>query len=354
MVIQEFGLVQFRNYQDLFVEFSNRINFFIGRNGQGKTNLAEGIYYLAHLSSFRTRRLGELLRSGAPRGYIQGAVTRDDFPLKARIELSRQGRRVWLDEEAIARTSRYISEFYVFLFNPERLYGYRQQPAERRALFNRYLAFIDAGYLNTVKGYRVVLAQKNRLLKNGEKSSLPDWNKLFVQKSYDIILERAESVSAINQHLAGIFHQLTGRQERLRLVYLPSLRGDAAEGARVLERVAERERLVGHALYGPHRDDFRLEFAGSGSEELFSQGEYRAAWLALQMAMSRLMTERMRFRPVWILDDLFSELDQGVCGRVLDVLAAGTNQVFITTTELPRHLRLPEGRIMEIESGRVA
>ena len=98
MVIREFGAIQFRNYRELFVNFSDRIILFIGDNGQGKTNLAEAIYFLSHLSSFRTHRLEPLLAFGESTAWLQGTVIKRDMETKARVEIARKGRRAWLDD----------------------------------------------------------------------------------------------------------------------------------------------------------------------------------------------------------------------------------------------------------------
>ncbi|HKI97464.1 MAG TPA: DNA replication and repair protein RecF [bacterium] len=352
MVIREFGAIHFRNYRELFVNFSEGINLFIGDNGQGKTNLAEAIYFLSHLGSFRTHRLDPLLTFGEAASWLQGTVLKPDFETKARVEITRRGRRVWLDDQPVATLSAYAALFYAVLFNPDSLYSYRHYPAARRAEFDRFLSFLDPDYLEALRNFRTIQMQKNGLLKGGDLSSLPDWNHLFIEKASGIIKRRAALLERLNGELPALFALLTGRDEALRLVYEPSLTGNPAQDEATLARVTEQERLAGHAMYGPHRDDVQLVL-DQRKESYFSQGEYRVSLLALKLALNGLLSERRGSHPVIILDDLFSELDASVQGRLLEYLKSMPNQIFITTTQVPPTLQIPGVQIMEIREGRI-
>jgi DNA replication and repair protein RecF len=359
MVIEEFSALGFRNLEELRIGFSSGINVIHGANGQGKTNLVEGLYFLNHLDSFRTHNLGALIAQGAPQGFIQGIVSTDDIRRKARVELTRRGRRVWVDEQPVPKLSAYVSSFFALVFNPDSLYLFRHVPAERRWLVNRVLSFWDPRYLAALRELRVVHAQKNQLLKRGETSSLPAWNQLLADKSHAIVTERAAFAGRVNSLLAETFSRLTGRDEALRLEYEPSLAGEPAEMVQALERAREQELRAGHALLGPHRDGLRLALGQRGDspgrpDTLFSQGEYRAALLAFQMALGRLLEDGRGFRPVLILDDAFSELDDAIRARLYDGLARLANQMFITTTETLQPLHAAGARIMEIRAGRIA
>lgn len=354
MVIREFGAIHFRNYEELFVVFSERINLFMGDNGQGKTNLAEGIYVLSHLSSFRSHRLEPLVMFDAPTAWLQGTVVRDALETKARVEITRRGRRAWLDEQPVATLSHYAAQFYAVLFNPDNVYSYRNHPAARRTEFDRFLSFTDKDYLEAIRAYRTVLVQKNGLLKSNDLSSLPDWNHLLIERASGIIEKRAALMKRLNGALPGWFARLTGRQEALLLDYEPSLSGDVEQDAATLTRAREAERQAGHALHGPHRDDVQFVLDPGRKERYFSQGEYRVSLLALKMAFNELLASERGFHPVIILDDVCSELDPGVQERLLGCLQDLPNQVFLTTTQLPAILQIPGAQIMEIRQGRIA
>ena len=122
---------------------------------------------------------------------------------------------------------------------------------------------------------------------------------------------------------------------------------------RLLEKAADQEIRMGHALHGPHRDDFRLILGEDRKDEFFSQGEYRISLLALKLAINLVMTRRMGFHPVLILDDLFSELDGTVRSNLRAYLFEIENQIFITSTDHGEAKGFPDARVMEIREGRV-
>ncbi|HEX7927249.1 MAG TPA: DNA replication and repair protein RecF [bacterium] len=359
MVVRELSALSFRNFKELRVSFSDGINVLVGKNGQGKTNVVEAIYFLNHLDSFRTHQLGELVAQGQPLGQIQGILNTQESDKKVRVEISRRGRKVQVNEAAVPKLSAYVADYFALVFNPDHLYLFRHVPAERRWLLNRYLSFADSAYLNALREFRVVHAQKNQLLKRGELSSLPAWNQLFAERSHAILGDRSAFATRVNPLLSEAFSLLTGRTDVLQLEMHASLTGTVPEMVEILARARESEGRMGHALHGPHRDDVRLKLGepGAGStrrDALFSQGEYRAALLALQLALGRLLEAERGFRPVLILDDVFSELDASVRERLLQYLPRLANQMFITTTEWTEPMHVPGARIMEIQAGRVA
>lgn len=237
------------------------------------------------------------------------------------------------------------------VFSPDHLYLFRHAPSERRWLVNRYLSFVSPTYLKALREFRQVHAQKNQLLRHGELSSLPAWNRLFAERSNAILTDRLAFSERIHPVLSEVFSLLTGRTEALGLELRPSLRGDVREMTDALARAREAELRAGHALLGPHRDDVRLILEGKGGDALFSQGEYRAALLALQLGLGRLMAAERGFHPVLILDDVFSELDAPIRERLLQYLARLPNQMFITTTDWIPTMHVPGARVMEIRSG---
>ena len=353
MVIDQLRLQNYRNYQKLDISFSKKINIFFGNNGQGKSNLAEGIYFLCHLDSFRTHRFHNLVQFGNDFSQIKASLSKQGFPYETRIEIQKKGRKVWLNGGAVNKLSEYATQFYAIAFNPDHLHAFRQISQERRNFLNRYFAFIDKPYLQQLRDFRTVHSQKNRLLKNGEFSSLKDWNVLFVEKSCDIIKRRRETLDEMNEYLPHMFHRLTGRPEQLMMTYHPGLPEDKDKAAALVERSMEREKRAGHALHGAHRDDFQMAMGADRPDEFFSQGEYRISLLALKLALGEILSKRAGFYPILILDDLFSELDVSVRQNLQNYLKEIPNQVFVTATEQLNGFEGTETRIMEIEAGQV-
>lgn len=362
MVIQELAAIDFRNYAQARVGFGEHINVLVGSNGQGKSNLAEAIYYLLHLDSFRTHDGNQLVRQGQGVAQLQGIVRPNDVADKVRVEISRQGRKVWWNEAPILKLSAYVNRTFALVFNPDTLYLYRHVPAERRLFYNRFLSFLDPNYVRELVLFRQVHAQKNGLLKQGDLAGLDAWNKLFAERSRAIMQHRAAFIEDLNGLLPELFSGLTGRSEILKLRYHASFKGNPEEFEQQLQEAREQEARLGYAVLGPHRDDYRMTMApleeAGGKDALrremqFSQGEYRGALLALTLALDRFLEQRKGFRPVLILDDAFSELDVRVRTAVASHLLGMSNQIFITTTERLEPFQAAGTRIMEIRAGQV-
>ena len=353
MVIHTFAATHFRNYKELRVTFSDDINFIVGDNGQGKTNLVEAIYFVNHLESFRTHRPKKLIHFEQPLSCLQAHFNCSDWVHQSRIELSRLGRKVWLNHSPVSRLSEYITRFYAVVFNPDSLHAFRYHPTVKRTFFNRFLSFLSGVFLREMRDFRSVHSQKNQLLKSREKSSLMDWNALFVEKSCGIICARQKMVERVNQILPDVFSCISGHKECLTLRYVPSLSADVLKSTEVLAKAAEQEFKLGYALYGPHRDEFGFQLGKTQLDDFFSQGEYRIALLALKLTANAIVVEQLGFYPILILDDLFSELDAKVRSNLRAYLSGLNNQVFITSTDQGEARDYPHAQIMEICGGRV-
>ena len=358
MVVRGLNLTGFRNYRTLSVKFSPTCNWITGSNAQGKTNLVEAIHYLCNLESFRTRKTTLLLNTESHITRLVGEVERNSVLHKIDIMVNKQGRRVFLDHKVFQRTSEYVLSFASLAFTPEGVSLFRNQPQERRRFFNRILSLLDSTHLADLQSYKEVLSQKNMLLKKQQREAeIKPWNELLARYGVSIIKKRQKFVAQINRTLSSVFQELTGREEALELQYEPALRNwDKGEGS-VLQEIESslgRERQYGHALVGPHRDDYRMQLGERRDREFFSQGEYRITYLSLKLCINSVLIENTGNHPVIILDDLFSELDQGVVNHTISTLEKMENQVFITSTMLPQggatqgeQIRITQGRILE-------
>ena len=353
MVIQSLDLRHFRNYTHLKADFSPGINWIYGKNGQGKTNLVEAIYYICNLESFRTRKNVHLLQSGHPQALVQAELKRIDVLHLIRIQVTSRGRQVFLDHSVYNKVSDYILSFLALTFTPEEVVLFRGSPQERRRFFNRIQAILEPSYFRTLQDYAQALSQKNAVLKLQQKEKLPLWNQMLARHAWIMMQKRKSFTESLNLHLADLFHALCGRKERLELLYQPSLVGqEETEHAiqETLEMATEKELRVGHSLLGPHRDDFQLMMDQKPDREFFSQGEFRITNLALKMTLNQLMFQMFKIHPVLIFDDLFSELDQTMNSRIMDYFSQLDNQVFITSTIPPE--RVKPGNTLQISQGK--
>ena len=354
MIIRNIEVSQFRNYSRCKADFSADLNWIYGANGQGKTNLVEAVHYLCNLESFRTKKPAQLLQENKSEAVIQAQLERQKVQHQVRIKVSKKGRQVVLDHSPSHRVSEYILSFMALSFTPEDVNLFRNVPQERRKFFNRIMTFVDPVYFKNLQDYTKIIAQKNSLLRQGLTDQIQLWNEMLAGSAIKIMQQRSNFVEQINLHLHELFMELSGRSEKLTLVYKTSLNStnmDEKNCLLQLEKSLPRDLQYGFAVLGPHRDEYHLLIDKKKDKDYFSQGEFRITNLSLKMTINRLLCERYKFYPVLIFDDLFSELDEEVIQQVLQFFIKLKNQIFITSTSEPSS-SLP-GKYFHIENGQL-
>ena len=354
MIIRNIEISQFRNYSRCTANLSPELNWIYGANGQGKTNLVEAVYYLCNLESFRTRKPSLLLQEDKFESVLQARIERQQVQHRVRINISKKGRQVFLDHSPFHRVSEYILSFMALAFTPEDVNLFRNVPHERRKFFNRIIAFIDPVYFKILQEFTKIIAQKNVLLRQGSTEQIPLWNEMLARSAIKLMQKRSNFVEQMNLHLHDLFMELSGRSEKLSLIYIPSLNSDnfdEKDCLQQLEKSLPRDMQYGYAVLGPHRDEYHLLMDEKKDKDFFSQGEFRITNLSLKMTINRLLCERYRFPPILIFDDLFSELDKEVIQHVLQFFIRLKNQIFITSTSEPSHSM--SGKLFHVVEGQL-
>ena len=353
MVIRELKIIQFRNYKTLETEFNNKLNWIQGDNGQGKTNLAEAIYYACNLDSFRTRNNKDLLKEGFKFSHILCRIEKLKVLHNIKITISRQGRSVFLNKSSFKKVSDYVMSFLALSLIPEEITIFRRSPSEKRRFFNRTQSIVDESFFKLLKDYNKTLAQKNAVLKKNDRKNLSLWNDLLAINALKIVKKRKNFSKEINKIMPKIFKQLSGRLEVLQIKYKPSITVAENEEAFVkeIENHTDKEFNIGFSTIGPHRDDFQLKLDYKDDRKFFSQGEFRLTNLALKLTINKLMYDISKIYPILILDDVFSELDSKKRSKIIDYLHMLNNQTFITSTNNPD--KNFSGKIFKISQGRI-
>ncbi|MCP4297259.1 MAG: DNA replication and repair protein RecF [Proteobacteria bacterium] len=356
MVINSIFLWNFRNYRSLELEFSSKINFIYGRNGQGKTNIIESIYYLTHLRSFRTNKINFLYRDEENSAQIKARLTKQTVSHQVSISLNDTHKKVFVDEKSLAFSSDYIKRYFSILFAPDLLAAFKEYPLERRGFFDRILTLIDRNYINYLKDFNRIKKQKNILLRDNRTQEIKIWNKLLSGTLPEITRLRRNLVESVNLSLTKVFKELTDRDDKLEIHYQCDLEDKVEEkkGSLLdfLNSKIEKEVTKGYSIYGPHKDDFWMTINGKRDRVFFSQGEYRISFLALQLVLNQMTKDALQFSPIILLDDIFSELDKRIYNRTLDYIASRDNQVFITSTAIPEEYK-KIGKGFEVEHGTI-
>ncbi len=355
MIVTRLELVDFRNYATAAFEFDHGITAVIGLNGQGKTNLAEALAYLATLDSFRGAPTEALIRVGADSAVVRATVLHPDGrEVLVELELSRHGRnRVQVNKQRLARTRDLLGVMRVTVFSPDDLALVKGAPAERRRFLDDTLVALALKYDALRLELDRILKQRNTLLKqaNGRldedsEITLDVWDAKFAELGDKFGIARATLVARLAPMVMEAYEQLADRPSAVELRYEPPWRHRGL-GASLAE--ARRDDLRrGQSTVGPHRDDVELFIGGLPARTHASQGEQRTLALALRLAAHRMVADKVGSAPVLVLDDVLSELDPQRSAALLHHLPAG--QVVLTTAGVLPEAAHPDA-IVRIDSG---
>ena len=356
MIISHLELVDFRNYVTGSFELDAGTTVIIGDNGQGKTNLAESLAFLATLNSFRSAPTDALVRVGASQAIIRATVLDDTDGRESlvEIELATAGRnRVQVNRQRLQRVRDLLGTVRVTVFSPDDLILVKGSPGDRRRFLDDTLVALAVKYDSVRLEIDRIVRQRNTLLKQAGgrltddiEVTLEVWDSKFAEIADQFGYARATLVARLAPMVQAAYEQLAGTPTAIDLHYEPAWRTNGLSAALLEARATDLRRGV--STVGPHRDELSLSIAGLPSRTHASQGEQRTLALALRLAGHRLVTERTGSAPVLVLDDVLSELDDHRATALLEHLPSG--QVIITTaSELPPAARADH--LLRIDGG---
>jgi DNA replication and repair protein RecF len=362
MLLAAIEATNFRNLSGK-IEWGPRLNIIYGNNGQGKTNWLEAIYLLARTKSFRTQRLHEAIKFDEQLAVVRGTITTGlNLERDLQVSLHDNSKTIFVNSKR-ETLARYLTQLQVFSFTASDLEVVRGMPEARRRFLDRGIASLKPAYLKTIADYGKVIKQKNRVLQLANENELgPDriedllapWNEQLVRLGVVIHQARGEYVAGLN---AALERQLFDRRD-ITTRYVSSLenKGDLYDYESLLRsRIALRlaaEVTAGHALIGPHRDDLEVLLDGREIRIYGSSGQQRSTLLLLDLAAISLYNSTANDHPVFVIDDVDAELDEGRIKRLLEYLENRT-QTFITTSKRS-HVEgfFSRANVYEIEDGR--
>ena len=339
MQIKSLKLSNFRNYKQLFLTFSNN-NIIYGKNGMGKTNLVEAIYLLAITKTFRSTNERIVIKENEDFTKVIGVVF-DDIDREYQIILSKDGKRVKIDNNIVKKISDYISKVKVILFNPNDLQIIKDSPSVRRKLINISIAELDNLYLKLLNDYNKLLKQRNAYLKTMYVNSNHDSNYLVIitERLVDLGIKihdfRQNYLDNINCLIGDVYAKIS-TLNGLKIEYISSF--NYIEKNDILKKYndyQEKDMLFGTTRFGIHHDDIRFKLGERDLKEYGSEGQQKNAIIAYKLAEIQVFRKLKGKIPIFILDDLFSELDIEKINNILNLLDNSV-QTFITTTEIDK------------------
>ena len=349
MAISRISLRGFRNLRPADIEFAAEANYLFGPNGAGKTNLLEAVHFLAIGRSFRRSGDREMLGFGAE---LLAAAGSDEEGRDGEIRFDGREKRVLLDGARLERLSDYLGWLPVVVLLLDDVELVRGAPSMRRGFLDMAIAKTDREYIGLLNAYRRALVQRNRLLvQGGDEKSHAAWEEELVRTGVPVFERRRPVAERLMASAADYFDELRG--EKASFVHRTSIEGgdDIAAGFRQ-KLAATRSRSVelGYTLVGPHRDDVRIRFEeGDRDMRRFgSVGEQRLAAVALRLAEADLLLGSGRQRPVFLLDEITSELDPDRSGRVLDLVRSKGQVLYAAARRFDN-----DGKEFRVEAGQV-
>lgn len=345
MRVRRLVLEDFRSYDRAEIDLAPGITALVGPNGSGKTNLLEAIHLLARGDSPRARDDAELVRWGATVARVAADAEGDGT---SRIEVvivapaggERRRARRYLIEGAAKRAEEALGRIVVVAFFPEDVDLLREAPAARRRYLDAMIAQVDRAHRADGRAYQRVLEQRNALLRalrdDGIRSDeeMAFWDAEICRLGAAISVRRTRAVRGIRGPFREIVERWSGERE-IDVAYASPAEGEA-EAERIaayrilLAEKSEREVWQGATLVGPHREDLAVTSAGREIPSFASRGEQRTVILALKLAEAEWLRERTGTAPVFLLDDVLSELDPDRRERLVAALP-GDAQVLVTS-----------------------
>ncbi len=369
MNIVRLRLRDFRSYEEAELRPGASLTVIAGRNGAGKTNLLEALYFACTGRSCRTANEREVVRFGAPLTRLE--LETEDAQGRHEVSVGFQpgeAKRLRADGAPVERLTDSAARPLVAVFLPDRLELVLGAPALRRSHLDQVVAALWPSRGRTRREYSAALAQRNALIASvragrAGRASLPAWDTALARHGIALMRDRAEVVDRLVERFAAHATAL-GLEGEAELAYRPRSRAGTEEelAAELAERTdSDLER--GFTGHGPHRDDLSLKRAGRELRSYGSRGQVRLGLLALLLAEREELAAERGAPPLLLLDDVMSELDAPRRARLVEVLLAGGQSV-VTATELGHvpgadepgveRVAIAEGRVLQAADERAA
>lgn len=346
--MQTLSLTQFRNYMQQNFSFSERVVGICGRNGTGKTNLLDAVYYLSFSKSYFSRPDSQHVHHGMQGMRLEADYLLQDAPQKLVCVLRENNRKeLSLNGEEYRKFSDHIGRFPCVMIAPDDVALVTGASEERRKFIDTVLSQINRAYLLNLIDYTKLLQQRNSLLKQAAEYGRMD-EALFevisgqlVQKGNAVFQERKQFLAGFLQRAASIYTRIAGNDDGISLAYESQLlHGDFAG---LLKESAAKDRQLQRSSTGIHKDDLVFTMHMIPFKAEASQGQRKSLLFALKLAEWQVLQEAKHFTPILLLDDVFEKLDEERMLQLLQwVCAESDGQVFISDTHpgrLEAHLQ---------------
>jgi len=360
MYIKELEITDFRNYEKGKIKFSEGTNIIYGKNAQGKTNILEAASIFSAGKSYRRVPDKNLIKYEKERADISVIFEVNGIEKSAEIKIEKNRKFISLCGCNLKKTSEILGTFKTVIFSPEEMMLISGAPEIRRNYIDMFLSSEKPVYYSILKKYYKILKQKNNLLKlqnTDIKDTLYVWNEEMAENAAKIMVYRKNLIDEIIPFTEKVFNEMTKGKEKFSIKYVPSVQSGIYDEDVLKDKIIEAmnkklkaEEIMGTSIIGIHRDDIEFFINGKSAKSFASQGQQRTAIIALKIAQAELIYEKSGEYPIFLFDDVMSELDSERRSYITEKIKG--KQVIITCTdryeaENAKYFYVENGNILE-------
>ena len=347
MLITNLNLTNYRSYSTLDLTLNPGVSIFVGKNGEGKTNIAEAVLYLTFLSSHRATGNTPLIKLGNQSAYIRAKVKYPEREILVELEINiDKANRAKVNQNQVRSQKEIFGIVQAIYFSSEDLDIVRGDPGERRRFIDQLLTLRSPRIAGVISDYERAVKQRNSLLKTRASSdALNPWDKQVAELGGEIITLRMLALNELKPIFNQVYKDISDTKPA-EIIYKSSIENPSLSQGENSEKITERlvnnrgaELDRGLTLTGPHRDDLLLILGDHAVKGYASHGESWSIALSLKLATYNLLKSD-GLSPILILDDVFSELDEERRERLAEI-AKSAEQTIITVAvenDLPKSI----------------
>ena len=357
MYIKTLELKDYRNYDELFMNFSNGTNILYGDNAQGKTNILESLYVCGTTKSHRGSKDKDIIKFAKDESHIRVILEKNGIAHKVDMHLKKnKPKGAAIDGLPIKKSSELFGIINFVFFSPEDLSIIKNGPSERRRFIDLELCQLDKVYLHHLSNYNKIISQRNNLLKQISFNrklldTLSIWDAKLVEEGIKVIERRKSFIEQLNPVVNEIHKKLSGYKENLIITYDQNVTIENFNEK--LKNSLERDIALKMTNFGPHRDDISFYNNDIDIRKFGSQGQQRTSALSLKLAEIEVVKKVIHDKPILLLDDVLSELDRKRQNYLLNSIQ--DIQTIITCTGLEEMVanRMTYDKIFKVVEGTI-
>lgn len=364
MYLKNLSLLNFKNYAEVNIDFSEGANFFTGNNGEGKTNLLDAIHYLSLCKSYFNPVDSQNIKRDTEFLMVQGDFDKDDKADSISCGIKRgQKKQFKKNKKEYPRLAEHIGQYPAVMISPSDISLILDGSEVRRKFVDSVISQYSKSYLDDLIAYNRVLSQRNSLLKYFQKGARFDqtqvdvWNEQLVPLGEKIFEERDKFLKEFVQRFQEHYNFISQEKESVELVYQSQL--SSGSFMELLNESIQKDRALTYTTVGIHKDDLEFKLNDFPVKKFGSQGQQKSYLIALKLAQFEFIKGVKGIKPLLLLDDVFDKLDDTRVQKMMELISQEHfGQIFITDTNQDRLFRIFENieigqKYFEINNGEV-